>query len=129
VLHDAHSSPFSKHVLIETAEVGLKSATDKRASLASADNKSVLISLLEQQVRVLEDERDSLCQQKAEMMREIAEYRQMADSLAIQVKEFDKVKSNELNELDDYVEKLEAQLEQQEQMIESQDSDINELIS
>ena len=50
----------------------------------------MMVNLLEQQVRQLEEERNRLCEQKATLMVEVAEYRQMADELAVTIKNNDK---------------------------------------
>ena len=58
-------------------------------------NKSALPNILEQQVRQLEEEREQLFVVKAQLLFEVEENRQIADKLAIQIKDHDKVKQDE----------------------------------
>ena len=74
-------------------------------------NKSVMVTMLEHQVRLIEEERDQLCTQKVQLMLEVEEYKQMANKMAISIKDTDKVRRNEFVEQDDYINSLESQLD------------------
>lgn len=89
--------------------------------MENTNNRSVMLQTLEQQVRLLEEERDALCEHKAKLMVEVEEYREQVDQMAVMIKDSDKVKQDEFVELDDYVDQLEYNLEQQEKTIEAQD--------
>ena len=85
------------------------------------ENKSVMLTLLEQQVRLLEAERDELCSERAKLMVEVSEYKDMADKLAIQIKDTDRNKNDDNAEQEDYIERIEEQLDHYEQHISAQD--------
>ena len=67
----------------------------------------MMVILLEQQVRNLEEEKDQLCQQKVQLMLEIDEYKRMADNLAITIKDADKNVRGDMIEHEDYIDSLE----------------------
>lgn len=71
------------------------------------ENRSMMVGLLEQQLKTLEQERDLLCQQKAELMLQVHEYQAMVDEMAIKIKDNDKENRNEHMEMDEYVSRLE----------------------
>ena len=133
------TSPFSKdklHVQIATvgqfksADLDNKPQQDKTEYFSACKDeaaRSVMVTLLEQQVQVLQDERDQLWKQKSELMHEVDEYKQMVDDLGIRMKNFDKEQRNEFCEQDDYIDSLEEQLEHAEKQVEAQDQYISNL--
>ena len=54
-------------------------------------------------------------------MLEVDEYKQMADKLAIAIKDTDKVRGNDFIETEDYIDSLEEQLDRFQHQIEAQD--------
>ena len=54
-------------------------------------------------------------------MLEVDEYKQMADKLAIAIKDTDKVRGNDFIETEDYIDSLEEQLDRFQDQIEAQD--------
>ena len=67
---------------VQTAMVGQNQESSK---------SKTIVSVLELQVRQLEEDRDALCLEKAQLMASVDEYRVITDQLAIQVKNADKV--------------------------------------
>ena len=54
-------------------------------------------------------------------MLEVDEYKQMADKLAVAIKDTDKVRGNDFIETEDYIDSLEEQLDRFQHQIEAQD--------
>jgi len=81
----------------------------------------MMVTLLEQQVRLLEEERNQLGEQKAKLMVEVFEYKEMADKMAVSIKNIDKSREDECCEQDDYIEQLESHLNRYEDQAEDQD--------
>ena len=84
-------------------------------------NRTLMVTLLEQQVRLLEDERDDLHRQKAQLLVEVDEFRQMADRMAVAIKDRDKEGRDDAFEQDEYIDELESQLDHLQQHVDAQD--------
>ena len=84
-------------------------------------NRSLMVTLLEQQVRHLEAERDDLHRQKAQLQVEVEEFRQMADRMAVAIKDRDKAHSDDAFEQVEYIDELESQLDHLQQHVDAQD--------
>ena len=84
-------------------------------------NRSLMVTLLEQQVRLLEGERDDLHREKAQLLVEVEEFRQMADRMAVAIKDRDKEGRDDAFEQDEYIDELESQLDHLQQHVDAQD--------
>ena len=90
-------------------------------------NKTMLISVLEQQSRQLEEERNALITEKAELQLEIEEHKETIGKIAVKVKENDMCHLEEINEYDEYVEKMEEEFCQMQVRMEAMEGYIEDL--
>lgn len=89
----------------------------KRVEFAAArnqsqhDGRSAILTLLEQQARDLEREKDQLIDQKAKLMLEVDELKDLTEKMARVIVDRDKSFVNNNAEMDEYIDELEDRID------------------